>query len=244
MSLITRTANCGTVADWAKEKGLWLPYTATPQPGDLVIFDFSGGHTKRDHIGTLKAVTGSTLTTIEGNTSVTSNDNGGAVMTRVRYLSQVTGFIRPPWTDEQTARRFLEIAASQVGVTEYPSGSNKVKYNTWYYGREVSGAWYPWCMVFMAWCFAVLAGEITADIRTTTIQEVTIMVSAKQLRKGSTGSAVKKLQILLNGLGHACGTVDGDFGTKTDGAVRAFQKAEKLAVDGVVGANTWGRLIG
>ena len=242
MSLITKTANCGVIADWAKKEGYWLPYTATSLPGDLVIFDFSGGHTKRDHIGTAKAITGSTLTTIEGNTSVTSNDNGGAVMTRVRYLSQVTGFIRPPWTDEQTARRFLEIAASQVGVTEYPSGSNKVKYNTWYYGREVSGEWYPWCMVFIEWCFAVLAGEIDIDIPT----EETCMVQAKVLQKGSNNSAVKKLQILLKGLGYDIGTagVDGDFGTKTYSAVCKFQAANALVVDGIVGANTWGKLIG
>ncbi|MDE6456098.1 MAG: CHAP domain-containing protein, partial [Dysosmobacter sp.] len=29
-----------------------------------------------------------------------------------------------------------------------------VKYNTWYYGREVSGAAYPWCMAFVQWLFA------------------------------------------------------------------------------------------
>ncbi len=48
----------------------------------------------------------------------------------------------------------LEVAREQIGVTEYPPGSNNVKYNTWYYGREVSGSAYPWCMVFVQWCFA------------------------------------------------------------------------------------------
>lgn len=49
--------------------------------------------------------------------------------------------------------RLLEIASSQIGVTENPLGSNKVRYNTAYYGREVSGDAYPWCMVFVWWCF-------------------------------------------------------------------------------------------
>lgn len=47
----------------------------------------------------------------------------------------------------------LVLAASgQVGVRESPPGSNNVRYNTWYYGREVSGSKYPWCMVFVQWC--------------------------------------------------------------------------------------------
>lgn len=50
-------------------------------------------------------------------------------------------------------RSVLECALSQLGVKEYPPGSNNVKYNTWYYGREVSGAGYAWCAVFIAWCF-------------------------------------------------------------------------------------------
>lgn len=51
------------------------------------------------------------------------------------------------------AERLLAIAQKEVGVTEHPAGSNKVKYNTWFYGREVSGAAYPWCCVFVCWVF-------------------------------------------------------------------------------------------
>lgn len=50
-------------------------------------------------------------------------------------------------------KSILDAAQSQIGVKEYPPGSNNVKYNTWYYGREVSGAGYAWCAVFVAWCF-------------------------------------------------------------------------------------------
>lgn len=39
----------------------------------------------------------------------------------------------------------------QIGTTEYPPGSNNVRYNTEYYGREVSGSGYPWCMAYI-WC--------------------------------------------------------------------------------------------
>ena len=53
-----------------------------------------------------------------------------------------------------TAEKLLETARAELGVKESPAGSNQVKYNTWYYGRTVSGAAYPWCMVFAQWCCA------------------------------------------------------------------------------------------
>lgn len=79
---------------------------------------------------------------------------------------------------------------------------------------------------------------------TSTTEEKTIMVQAKQLSSGSKGSAVRKLQILLNGLNYNSGAVDGDFGPKTLSAVRTFQAANDLTTDGVVGPATWGALIG
>lgn len=53
-----------------------------------------------------------------------------------------------------TCKELLGIAASQIGVKENPPMRNNVKYNTWYYGHEVSGRGYPWCMVFVQWVFA------------------------------------------------------------------------------------------
>lgn len=51
-----------------------------------------------------------------------------------------------------TANDILEIARSQIGARESPANSDNVKYNTAYYGREVSGK-YPWCAVFVWWVF-------------------------------------------------------------------------------------------
>jgi len=53
-----------------------------------------------------------------------------------------------------TAERVLEIAGEELGTKEFPANSNKVKYNTWFYGRAVSGAAYPWCMAFVQWVFS------------------------------------------------------------------------------------------
>lgn len=56
------------------------------------------------------------------------------------------------------------------------------------------------------------------------------------------GEDVKKLQWALSKQGYDCGPVDGDFGTKTDLSLRAFQKAKGLDIDGVCGVNTWNEL--
>ena len=53
-----------------------------------------------------------------------------------------------------TVNSLLTAARSEVGTKESPAGSNRVKYNAWYYGKEVSGSAYPWCMVFVQWCCA------------------------------------------------------------------------------------------
>lgn len=52
------------------------------------------------------------------------------------------------------------------------------------------------------------------------------------------GEDVRALQILLNGVARATLEVDGDFGTKTAAAVRSYQGAKGLAVDGAAGKNT------
>ena len=53
----------------------------------------------------------------------------------------------------KTREAVLAIAAWQIGTCEFPANSNKVKYNTAYYGRSVSGSAYPWCMAFVWWVF-------------------------------------------------------------------------------------------
>jgi len=64
------------------------------------------------------------------------------------------------------------------------------------------------------------------------------------LREGSRGPVVRELQTLLNKRGFNCGTPDAVFGPKTKQAVVAFQQAQGLSKDGIVGQNTWDRLKG
>lgn len=77
-------------------------------------------------------------------------------------------------------------------------------------------------------------------------QKGMVEVKVSVLKKGAKGEQVKALQTLLIGYGYSCGSygVDGSFGGATDKAVRAYQKAKGLAVDGIVGSATWNSLLG
>ncbi|BFU44100.1 peptidoglycan-binding domain-containing protein [Krasilnikovia sp. MM14-A1004] len=62
------------------------------------------------------------------------------------------------------------------------------------------------------------------------------------VRRGATDHPVPSLQYLLRARGQTV-TVDGDFGPRTEEAVRTFQTQRHLTVDGVVGQQTWSALI-
>lgn len=62
--------------------------------------------------------------------------------------------------------------------------------------------------------------------------------SGTWLGKGNKGEQVKRLQNFLNWYGKYKLVVDGIFGTKTEAAVRAYQKAEGLTIDGQFGVKS------
>jgi uncharacterized protein (TIGR02594 family) len=64
------------------------------------------------------------------------------------------------------------------------------------------------------------------------------------LRQGDRGIDVRKVQLLINAQtlpGHRL-RPDGTFGSRTDAAVRFFQKLKNIECDGVVGRATWDAL--
>jgi len=77
---------------WAKANKLTV---TRPRMGDLVCYDWEHNGVA-DHIGIVDVATavGTTMYVIEGNTSTSSDSNGGEVMRRRRNFSQVAAFIR------------------------------------------------------------------------------------------------------------------------------------------------------
>lgn len=79
-----------------------------------------------------------------------------------------------------------------------------------------------------------------------TTTKVDYTLEMRNLKKGCKGEYVKALQILLIGRGYSCGSAgaDGDFGSATDSAVRKYQKAKSLEIDGIAGKATMSSLLG
>ena len=86
--------------------------------------------------------------------------------------------------------RVIVVAEAEVGTTEYPPGSNRVKY--WdIYGPEWQGQ--PWCVAFLAWVFrhaeegaAFLGGGQTAScgIMLRWYREMDQTVSKSEVQRG------------------------------------------------------------
>ena len=72
-----------------------------------------------------------------------------------------------------------------------------------------------------------------------------VRVARPGLQRGSTGEAVRAMQILLRGRGFGVGWygADGEFGAATEDGLRAFQRVKREETDGVCGERTWSRLL-
>lgn len=75
------------------------------------------------------------------------------------------------------------------------------------------------------------------------LQQQYAVVSKSPLRKGSRNETVRVVQRRLGDIGIDAGTPDGIFGKLTTRAVKRYQRANNLKVDGIVGPATWVKLI-
>ena len=64
------------------------------------------------------------------------------------------------------------------------------------------------------------------------------------LKEGARGNITKLVQEKLTNLGYSTNGVDGIFGSGTKSAVIKYQRAKGLSADGIVGQNTWKKLLG
>ena len=107
VKLPIRTASCGDLMRAAQSAGQWV--TGDYRPGDVVIYDFPGG-AKTDHCGIVESVDGTYISAIEGNTSSSSDADGGAVERRARKFSQIVGAVRPSYDKEVEEVRYNTVS--------------------------------------------------------------------------------------------------------------------------------------
>ena len=98
VALPMKTGSCLNFMNAAKAAGSWV--TQNYQIGDIIIFQWASG---QRHCGILYQVLGNKLQTIEGNTAVGNDSNGGEVMLRNRTNEFVLGAYRPKFDEQEDA---------------------------------------------------------------------------------------------------------------------------------------------
>ncbi len=81
--------------------------------------------------------------------------------------------------------------------------------------------------------------QIKSTIRTSSPEQIKRVQTTRTLQSGSQGQAVRELQEQLKELNYDVASVDGIFGSQTKAAVLAFQRDNRLVVDGIVGPETF-----
>lgn len=237
---------CG-VGQWveiARKKGIWVENDAhTPKPGDAICYDWddsgSGDNLGYpDHVGIVISVSGSSFVVLEGNI------NGGKVGRRNMQVNgrYIRGFICPDFA--AIAAEISGTAPSSPTPKTITEIAMEVLENKWGSGDERKAA-----LTAAGYDYDAVQAAVTAIVKAKNSPR-TCTVTLPQLSKGCTGEAVKSLQALLISLGYTCGgkvvngteKPDGNFGSVTDAAVRKFQAAAKIGVDGLVGAITMSAL--
>lgn len=125
--LPARTASCGTLMNAAKQFGTWV--TRDFQPGDVVIYDFSGRQKTTQHCGIVEMeLPDYGVQAIEGNTSQAgSQDNGGMVCRKNRHKKYIIGAVRPRFDAEKkedimTGKEIYDALQAYLQTQKVPAG--------------------------------------------------------------------------------------------------------------------------
>lgn len=214
-----KSSYCPTIADYYIAKKQTVS-KSSGKPGDIVLFDFNDNNSS-DHIGIIeKKNSNGSYTTIEGNTSTGSNTNGGQVMRRTRYRSDISWIVRPKYTQSSSSS-----SSSNSGKLSVDGkwGKNTTKKTQKVLGTTQNGI----VSNQLTSCKKYLKNCSTESWSFSNKKGGSPMIKALQKLVGTTqnGQAgkntVKAMQKFLNKKGFSCGSVDGYMGSKT---VKAWQK--------------------
>lgn len=173
---------------------------------------------------------------------ITKAQNMGIWIENDAHKPQAGDIILYDWDDSGSGDNYG--SSDHVGIVEKISGntitviegnySNAVKRRTLQVnGRYIRG-------------YIVPKYDSQAPVQAEPAVKPEFQVGLRYLEKGCKGEDVRALQILLIGHGFSCGPdgADGDLGANTDKAIRNYQKAKGLTVDGSAGPITMASLLG
>jgi peptidoglycan hydrolase-like protein with peptidoglycan-binding domain len=110
-------------------------------------------------------------------------------------------------------------------------------------GQARGGTTRPAARLRVALAGAIVAVLLSSAFMASGVSAASIPSGFPHQSLGNRGVDVKAIQGFLRHHGAMTARVDGVFGTSTETAVRTFQQAQGLTVDGRVGQHTWARLL-
>lgn len=191
----------------------------------------------------------------------TGNENGGITGGQTGDQTGreicINSYRNYPWN--YVLRYVAEDGGSRETQSENTISANKDTYTVqagdslWAIAEKVygSGAYYTKLMTLNGLTSSnIMVGQVL-KIKSNTqsvsqpAQSTSSTNDLPTLRKGSKGEPVRALQTLLILRGQKLSTygADGDFGSETEIALRAYQKLKGLTIDGICGSDDWKTLI-
>ena len=212
-------AGCGYSMDYYKKNG---QFYKSPKKGDQIFF-YNSSKTGIAHTGLVYKVDSTYVYTVEGNTSSTSGvvANGGAVAKKKYKLSytRIAGYGRPKYDKE----------SEEVKVEPTKTESDKSKVNLtvqdWQKAAIADGFKFPKYGADGMW-----GSECEAVAKKAICKRCYWPWKNKNLTK-----------IIQKAVGVQA---DGKFGDGTKSAVTKWQRLIGLTADGIVGYNTWKKILG
>lgn len=252
-SLIPTFASCDVGANWFRnkkryEKGRYYGGTYTPKRGDIIFY--SSKHTQDDstHVGYVVSVSGDTIKAIEGNKS----DAVGYRSIKVtdKYIigyGRVADFAGGGAAESGTPEKEF-----QCSVSDFQSYLNRQYPNTIRtncgalldvdnsFGTKTRNA------ALCVWKYELnkLKVGYTFDLKNRNFLATCKKYGTSHalVKKGSKGRFVYIAQGILRAKGYYYGDLDGDAGSITETAIKAFQSKNRLTADGECGGDTWSKL--
>lgn len=216
-------------------KGGWVTHDF--EPGDQIFFSRDESVGKIYHTGIFLYYKNNRTYVLEGNTGSGSGvqADGGSVCIKSypRVPNNIAGAGRPKWDLVGD----ILIECPDLHTLAYDSSGPGVKVLQALTGSTVDGHFGPKTKAGLEAFQKAQGLNITGVCGASTWPALLAMAMTStgwpKLERGSRGKAVVIMQAVIGA------EPDGSFGNKTDAALRAFQKAHGLVVDGVCGYCTW-----
>lgn len=252
--LIIKTDGAGCFAreGVAKNFGKWFEGGTTPQAGDIITFCWNGlgrypaqDRYFSDHVGIVECVKDGYVYTIEGNAG---DNNDTSVVKRKCYAIKniyINGYYRPNWTDAAetttpTSKPSTVVKSGTAAIKAVQKWLNAT-YGTHCTIDGIYGAQTKSAIVGALQCY--LNAAYNSRLRIDGVMGGATKSAVRILRNGNKGKYVYILQSALICHGYDTGGFDGDYGTKTEAAVKDWQCKNGIEIDGVAGSETFFSLL-